>query len=354
MKILNFISGSDLGGPKQSFVHYTTVMQQRLGNEVFSLIRKGAPIKSLLTPITNNILEVNYVRSDLPILRSLAANQLNEVIQPLKPDLIICHKQVDITLVRLALGKGCKIIGVVHGFNARHTDKADALIAVSERVKKFLLSSGYLKPVYVVPNMVQLPDNEPQFRPIADMPLIGTMGMFRRKKGMDVLVSALALLKDRGIRFKAILAGGGGYQEKNVKRLAAKLSLSDNIEFRPWLSNEEKWGFLDSLDIFCLPSRSESFGMVVTEAMSRKKVVVATRCGGPEEIIEDGINGYLVENDNPSALADRIEQVIQYRGNQQQIAERAYVHIKDNYSLEAVAPKIEKVISDFTPAGSQR
>lgn len=346
MRIINFISGGDLGGPKQSFLHYTEVLLN-LNQDVYSLVRKGAPLKSLLEHITHKIVEVAYFRTNFPILRNLAAFRLKRIIAPLEPQLVIVHKQVDIALLRLALKDRSKIVGVIHGYNSKHIQNADALIAVSNRIKEFLVSEGYKKPIYTIPNMVKLSKEEPETRSITSNPLVGTMGMFRRKKGMDVLVNALSILKERGIPFKAVMAGGG-YQEKKIKKMVEELELSDAIEFRPWIPNNEKWQFLDKLDIFCLPSRSESFGMVVIEAMARKKIVVATKCGGPEEIIQHGINGFLVENDSPSDMAKQIISILEKGSNNTTVAENAYKFVKENYSLEAVLDSIESMIADFS------
>ncbi|MFV2057363.1 MAG: glycosyltransferase family 4 protein [Thiohalomonadales bacterium] len=345
MRIVNFISGGDLGGPKQSFLHYTEVLQN-LNHDVYSLVRKGAPLRSLLKPITHKIVEVAYIRTNAPILRYFAAYRLRRIIAPLEPQLVIAHKQVDIALLRLALKDRCKIVGVIHGYNSKHIQYADALVAVSNRIKDFLISKGYKKPIYTIPNMVKLAKEEPETRSITNNPLIGTMGMFRRKKGMDVLVNALSILRDRGVSFNAVMAGGG-YQEKKVKKLANDMELTDLVRFRPWLTNEEKWGFLDSLDIFCLPSRSESFGMVVIEAMARKKTVVATKCGGPEETIQHGINGFLVENDSPTSMANCISDIISNRDKYASVGENAYKTARDTYSLEVVEKLVRNMISDL-------
>jgi len=64
--------------------------------------------------------------------------------------------------------------------------------------------------------------------------------------------------------------------------------------------------------------------MVVVEAMARKKIVIATKCGGPQEIIDNGINGFLVENQNPQAIADAIEYIINNSNKMPKIQENAY------------------------------
>ena len=67
---------------------------------------------------------------------------------------------------------------------------------------------------------------------------------------------------------------------------------------------------MGSIDLYVLPSRTETFGMVVIEAMARMKRVITTKCGGPGGIITDGINGYLIEKESPDPLARKLKEII--------------------------------------------
>ena len=207
MKVLNFISGRDLGGPKQSFVLYNRVFEL-LGYDYIALIRKGAKLKELLEKNNQPYIEFSYIRSTNFLVKKNAISKIREKIEQINPSIIFVHKQIDIELTKLAINKKIPIVGVIHGFNAKHIEYADALIAVSNKVKDFLISSGYKKPIFVVPNMVEI-DKEPILKPLSEKIKIGTMGIFRRKKGFHILIEALNLLAKKNIDFSATIAGRG-------------------------------------------------------------------------------------------------------------------------------------------------
>jgi len=343
MKILNFISGKDLGGPKHSFILYNKAFNA-LGYESISLIRKGALLSKLLEQNSQPFVDVNYIRSTNFIFKKRSVKKLNRVILEINPDIIFVHKQIDIELVREAVGNRVKIVGVIHGFNAKHINGADALIAVSEKVKVFLENSGYKKDIFIVPNMVEI-NKEPTLKIKNKIVKIGSMGVFRRKKGFHILIEALGILKSRGIDFKATIAGRG----KRIivyKYLCKKFNLCNSLKFKDWIKADKRDDFFDNLDIYVLPSRTESFGMVVIEAMARKKIVVATKCGGPEEIISDKKDGFLVENQNPIALADTLEYIISQK-DLTQLQEEAYLKAYHHYGLESVKFKLDKILNIF-------
>ena len=343
MKIINFISGKDLGGPKQSFILYSEVLIS-LGFEVDSVIRQGAPLKDIMRSMNIDVNEVNYVRSTHPFFIKKSIQKLRLLLQPINAEVVFVHKQIDIELVRGALGSHAKIIGIIHGFNAEHTEYADALIAVSEKVKQFLIDSGCDRPIYVVPNMVKIV-SEPRYRDLPVKPLIGAMGIFRRKKGFHILIKALSILKQREVPFKAVIAGKGRITWY-LKYLRWKLDLTNELTMRGWVTNDERDEFVDSIDLYVLPSRTETFGMVVVEAMARMKRVIATKCGGPEEIITNNINGFLVEKENPEAMARKLEELIKNPEKSKIIPKNAHQTAVDNYTIDAVKKTLAKIINE--------
>ena len=235
-----------------------------------------------------------------------------------------------------------KIVGIIHGFNAKHIEHADMLIAVSEKVKQFLIDSGCTKPIYVVPNMVKI-GNDAIYRDLPATPLIGAMGVFRRKKGFHILIKALSILKQKGVPFKAVIAGKGRITWY-LQYLRWKLDLKNELTMRGWVSNKDRDAFVDSIDLYVLPSRTETFGMVVVEAMARMKRVIATICGGPEHIITHGKNGYLIESGDAEILANQIIEVMGIDQNTDKIPNNALDSVARNYSTKAVSKSLKKIV----------
>ena len=341
MRIVNFISGKDLGGPKQSFVLYSEALSN-LGHEVHSVVRKGASVKPMIESLNLPVHEINYSRVTQLLAASKVSKTLRAKLETIRPDLIFAHKQSDLELVRSALRDHVKIIGVVHWFSNKHIQHADELIAVSAKVKQFLVDNGYTKPIHIVPNMVKI-TSKPTYRDLPDVPLISAMGLFRRKKGFHTLIEVLAILKRNGTPFKAIIAGKGQLKPY-LYYLRWRLNLKNELTFRVWVSNAERDDFIDAIDIVVLPSRIETFGMVVIEAMARIKRVVATRCGGPEDIITHNQTGYLVNKQDPASLAAQFEDVITHSESSNTVVLNAQKHIMGQYTMDAVSKQINKIL----------
>ena len=341
MKIINFITGKDLGGPKQSFVLYSEAISS-LGYEIHSIMRKGAAVKPMIEDIGLPVYEINYSRITQLFAKKKVVNKLRPQIVNINPNIIFAHKQSDLELVQNATDENVKIIGVIHWFSNKNIQYADELIAVSAKVKEFLINSGYTKPIHIVPNMVKI-ISKPIYRDLPSVPIIGAMGLFRRKKGFHSLIKALAILKQNGTSFKAVIAGKGQLKPY-LYYLRWKLKLTNELTIKSWVSNKERERFIDNIDIFVLPSRVETFGMVVIEAMARMKCVIATKCGGPEEIIADGIDGHLVEKQNPEALAEKITHTINNPKNYKKTVIAANDKIKTVYTIEKITKKLAKIL----------
>jgi glycosyltransferase involved in cell wall biosynthesis len=123
--------------------------------------------------------------------------------------------------------------------------------------------------------------------------LIGAVGNIRPTKGYDLFLRAARIVYDKNPACRFVVAGQGtGELYDSLLQLRKKLNLDDVFCFLGFQNDAPK--FLNNLDIFCLPSTSEGFSMSTIEAMACGVPVVATRSGGPEEIINDGKEGKLV------------------------------------------------------------
>lgn len=344
MKIINFISGKDLGGPKQSFVLYAESLQG-LGHTVVNVIKPKSKLRPLLEAMGFNIKEVDYFRTPFWSLNFAARREMRKAMDPENTELIFVHKPIDIAVVRGALGANVTIVAIIHGFSSKYLEDADELIAVSEKLKEFLIKNGIEKKITVIPNMVKV-STQPKYRDLPPVPLIGAMGVYRRKKGFHMMIKALAILKHENIEFKAVIAGKGQLYPY-LQYLRRTLDLKDELTIRGWVENEDREDFVDSIDLYVLPSRTETFGMVVVEAMARMKRVIATKCGGPEGIITDGVDGYLIEKQNPEALAGQLKEIIQNPEPSNEVAINANKEALKNYTVDAISNKLKDLISKY-------
>ena len=128
---------------------------------------------------------------------------------------------------------------------------------------------------------------------------IGTLGRLVPEKRIETIIYAAKMLEDK-IEFK-LRIGGDGPDQSRLMKLATKLHL--NVEFTGRVLDPV--AFHQSLDVFLLASRREGLSISLQEAMACGVVPVAVDAHGTREIIEDGVNGYLFNSDDPGMLAEK-------------------------------------------------
>jgi glycosyltransferase involved in cell wall biosynthesis len=138
---------------------------------------------------------------------------------------------------------------------------------------------------------------------------------------LDILIKAVSLLKDIEM---TVHIGGDGKLLSTFMDLAGELEVSGRCIFYGEIKPENIQDFYSKLDFYILPSRDETFGVVVIEAMACGLPVIATKCGGPEEIISKE-SGILIEKENPEELAQAIRFVAGNPGSFNRKAIRNYV-----------------------------
>ncbi len=166
------------------------------------------------------------------------------------------------------------------------------------------------------------------------------------KKGVDVLIRAFALLRNEGAALALKLVGDGELTGE-LQALAGCLQIGDQVEFLGERNRSDVIKLLKDCEVFVLPSRSEPFGIVVVEAMACKKPVVASAVGGIPEIIRDGIDGLLVEPDNPTGLAQALTSLLENSEFRQVIAESGYNTARNRFSSEMMGSAYEQMVASL-------
>jgi glycosyltransferase involved in cell wall biosynthesis len=124
--------------------------------------------------------------------------------------------------------------------------------------------------------------------------------------------------------------------------LCREHNLEDKVEFLGWVKDKESFYF--NIDIFCLPSLHEPFGIVLLEAFKYCKPIVSSAAEGPKEIISDGVNGLLTPIGDYVALAKQIEMLNDDWEIAKKIAKGGYQSLKEKYSIDIVGKSIIKLI----------
>lgn len=146
-----------------------------------------------------------------------------------------------------------------------------------------------------------------------DGPVVGIVGRLQRWKGVDVLVRAMPTVIRRFPNATCAVVGGEhplepGYLTE-LTGLTTQLGLDGNVAFAGLRPDPERW--MQAMDVVVHASDREPFGIVIVEAMSLGKPVIATDAGGPSEIVTNGVDGLLVPFGDHAALAAAILRVLE-------------------------------------------
>lgn len=151
--------------------------------------------------------------------------------------------------------------------------------------------------------------------------VIGVVSRFRREKGVDVLLCALASLRD--LADVHVVLAGNGPEEERLRELAARAAFP--VHFVGHRDDIEIWYALS--DVIAMPSRRESFSRVAVEVMASGRPLVATRVGGLVEAVVEGETGLLVPPDDPEAMAAALRTILVDR----ELAGRMRVAARERY-----------------------
>ena len=167
----------------------------------------------------------------------------------------------------------------------------------------------------------------------ADATVLLTLSRLHEKKGLDVLLQALAKLPT----CVAWIAGDGPL-EADLKALAARLGVADRVRFLGW--RNDRGALLRAADICVLPSRWEPFGTVMLEAWAAGTPLVAAASQGPSALIEDGGNGLLVPVDDAAALAAAIRRLLADPALRAHLIDRGRADYQQGFTREAVTGRM--------------
>lgn len=171
------------------------------------------------------------------------------------------------------------------------------------------------------------------------LPVIGTVTRMFAKKGLDVLIAATRLVKERGQNLCTVIAGEGPLRA-DLQRLACEAGVAPQIKFLGYRKDIPE--ILRNLDLFVLPSLWEGHSIALLEAMAAAKAIIATNAGGNPEAIQEGVTGWLVPPNDPQSLADKILAVLAApeRGP---IGCNARRFCRMNYSVETMTSNYQKL-----------
>ncbi len=212
------------------------------------------------------------------------------------------------------------------------------IICVSKQVQVALiewLPNLQIKSV-VISNAVPVPDLS-NWSPVKKYDVL-FVGRLTKAKGVDILIKAIKILKEKYQKEIKAAIVGKGYLEEELKELVMKLGIEKEVEFLGVRRDIEK--LMKSTKLFVLPSRWEGLPLTILEAMSSGAGIIATKVGGIPEVIQNGKEGILISSEDSETLAGAIAELLKDRELRVKLGINAYKKVKEKYSIEAYTKNI--------------
>lgn len=196
-------------------------------------------------------------------------------------------------------------------------------------------TAGTVKKIYHRQATVVYPGvDAPKYKPMQRKEdFIFTIGRLSKFKKVDLIIKALASLKQKGNGLRLIV-GGDGEEKTNLMNLAHKLKLSQQVQFVGRLSDEEVCAYLAKAQFVVFPTTNEPFGIVPLESMACGTPVIVSNSGGPKETVIEGETGLTFEADNQADLANKILTLWENTDLTRQMSLAARKHVEERFSWD--------------------
>lgn len=233
-----------------------------------------------------------------------------------------------------------------------HRCCVDSIIGVSSQIESKYVAEGYPM-VTCIRNGIDLEGKSVQFNRWqirkdlgidSGTCLLGTVGRLTPVKGITYLLQAARILIRRGTNVKVLIVGEGSIRQDLLAQ-THELGISDNVVFLGHREDTDE--LLQALDVFVLPSLSEGIPMALLEAMAACRAIVASRVGGVPEIVEDGVEGFLVEPMDVNGLAERCRQLIESPEFARKMGEQGRKRVERDFSATAMADRVALVYKEL-------
>jgi glycosyltransferase involved in cell wall biosynthesis len=165
-------------------------------------------------------------------------------------------------------------------------------------------------------------------------------------KGADHLIGALPPLLKKFADVQ-LVAVGEGSDLPRLQSLARDSGVSDRVHFLPFMTHEQLPSAYDHCELFAMPSRGEGFGLVFIEAMARGKPVIGGAHGGTPEIIDDGVNGYVVPYGDVTQLADRLNRLLASEPLRREMGAQGLAKAEHAYTFTRFSSELAAILSEL-------
>lgn len=306
--------------------------------------------------------KIHYIEGSIkhPFIMKM---QFNKLLDEIKPDVVHvngCWMLQCSWTIFWAKSKGYPVVLSPHGmlepwdikknywtkklpalllYQKRSVKISNAIVATAESEKNNLLSLGYNKNVIVVPNGIvtegiNCKDSWEEKKQIL------FLALYRKNKGIDILIQAVSRLKNELRGWKVVIAGiESDYTISDLKEMAEQMGISDYVKVTGPLFGEEKWNAYKNSDVFVLPTLNENFGIVIAESYLCGTPVITTK-GAPWSLIEENKCGWWVDR-NVESISKAILEFLKSKPDERKfMGTTGSKIVKEKFSGDVVANKM--------------
>lgn len=341
MKIVHIVFGMEYGGIETMLVN---IMNEQIKYADVSLIIINKQEETSITEKINENIKITRINRPVQSKNPFYIFILNFLLWVKDYDVIHVHVPNTIKFIFIKSIKH-KICLTVHDIcttnDIPYLHKYKHIFAISNSVQKDL--AKYLKKdVPIVLNGIDCTDILTQKKAINNniFQIVQIGRLVHTKKGQDILIEAISILKQKGYKNISVDFIGNGESIVLLKELVKFKHLEGQIHFLGEKSQSYIFSHLKNYNLFVQPSRREGFGLTVTEAMAAKIPVLVSDQEGPMEIIEGGLYGYYFESNNATSCANEIEKIMLTPNND--IISNAYQLVLSKFNVKKTAQEYIK------------
>ncbi len=366
MKILLLTTHLNIGGISTYTISLARALKLK-GHEVFVGSNGGMLISELTHSSISHINIDILTKSELSPKVFRGIFEISKIVKRLGIDIV--HSQTRITqVIGFFVSKLCGIplVTTCHGFFHKNMGRAilpswgEKVIAISDAVNENLINyfcvdkdrvSLIYNGIEVKKFLRDFSEEEKdklkdKFGVKRDYSVIGMIARFTPDKGHDVLLYALYEILKEKPNVQLVFVGDGD-KKQDIVKLSQRLNLTENVVFvKPQISTVNA---LAIMDVFMFtPKRREGLGLALLEALASGKPVVATDVGGVSSIVENNVNGFLVEPSKPALLAEPVLRLLKDKALYARMARSGREIVVKKFSINGMADRTEELYKEVT------
>lgn len=345
--ILHAMLGKGLGGLEQMFLDYQPILEAYAGERggvATGVVRGGGKVAAQEAGRVPPLAKMPAYTDWDPITLGAA----RKLVRATAPDLILSHGQRPARLLAKVAPKDAVLAICVHkpAFDVETT--RTHYVCVGRHLADLAIERGApAQRVHFVPNAVKPPTAlAAPFKDGVRAPRIVAAGRLHPKKGFDILIAALAMLRDQyedlgGQGFDCEIAGEGD-ERARLEGLIVQHGLEGRVRLVGWRGDVS--AFLATGDVFAFPSYQEGFPLVLLEAMAVGLPVASSAIPGPVEMIQEGVDGVLVPPGDPAALAGALAGLIAAPPKAAALGVAARAKVLEDYGPQSLKRRLDAVL----------